>query len=168
MPRGLLSRCQPDSIAEFRAAARMRYAEGEALLDAGHRLGAIYLWGYTSEMIVKAAYFAVSGLREREPITWAGHLKPAIELGRKMQIAWPHQGAGHNVRAWAELLIRVRRLSPATAFEPAFAAELQRRGESVDLLWRETLRYHKNSAYLHEADRIRDAAQWLLIYQNML
>src|SRR5437588_276642 len=51
MPRRLLERCQPDSIREFRAAGRQRFDDALALAAAGHRTGAIYLWGYTAEMI---------------------------------------------------------------------------------------------------------------------
>src|SRR3954464_7232409 len=120
MPRRLLDRCQPDSIREFRAAARRRYDDALTLAAAGRPTGAIYLFGYTAEMTLKAAYFALAGLAETDVITWPGHLLPAIRLGQGLGIPWPNAGAGHNVRAWAEFLVLVRAASPATAFDPDF------------------------------------------------
>ena len=104
MPRRLLARCQPDSIQEFRAAARQRFDDALYLATEGRRTGAIYLWGYTAEMTLKAAYFSSQGRAEADALTWRADIQPAILRGRAMGIAWPDQGAGHNVRAWAEFL----------------------------------------------------------------
>jgi hypothetical protein len=164
MPRRLIDRCQPDSIREFRASARQRYDDGLALAGAGNRTAAIYLWGYATEMTLKAAYFSLFGLAETDVITVHGHIRPAINRGRTapLSIAWPNQGAGHNVLAWAELLVGVRALAPATAYGPAFAAQVQGCGQRIWQLWRETLRYHKNRAYLYEVRQVREATEWLL------
>ena len=168
MPKRLLERCNPDSIREFRAAAARRFAEGLTLAVNGQRTGAIYLWGYAAEMTIKAAYFSLVGLANSDPITWAGHLKPAMAIGASLNIIWPSQGAGHNVRAWAELLIVVRSQSSATAFAAPFAREVQRQGQRIELLWRESLRYHKNVAYLHEVKQVREAAEWFLSHSDAL
>jgi hypothetical protein len=69
MPRRLPDRLQPDSIAGFRAAARQRSLDAIALQAAGRRTAAVYLWGYVAEMILKAAFFEVSGFAEDQPIT---------------------------------------------------------------------------------------------------
>ncbi len=170
MPRRLIDRCQPDSILEFRASARQRYQDGLALAGAGNRTAAIYLWGYATEMILKAAYFSLFGLADDDVITVPGHIQPAINRGRAapLSIAWPNPGAGHNVRAWAELLVGVRALTPATAYVPAFAAQVQQRGQRVGQLWSETLRYHKNRAYGYEVRQVREATEWLLIHSDDL
>ena len=65
MPRRLVDRCQADSIREFRASARQRYEDGLALAGAGKGTAAIYLWGYASEMTLKAADCMLAGLRLR-------------------------------------------------------------------------------------------------------
>jgi hypothetical protein len=96
------------------------------------------------------------------------NIQPAINRGRGMGIVWLPQGAGHNVRAWAELLVAVRALSPATAFAPPFGLALQRRGQRLEQLWRETLRYRKNFAYLFEMRQVREAAEWLLVNAHAL
>jgi hypothetical protein len=162
VPRRLLARCLPDCICEFRAASRQRFDDAATLAGQGRRTAAIYLWGYAAEMLPKAAYFTLVGLGETAPITVAGQIRPAIIRGRSFGIAWPPQGEGHNVRAWAELLVVERALQPATAYAPAFGRQLQRYGQRLELLWRETLRYHKNIAYPHEVAQVRAAAEWLL------
>jgi hypothetical protein len=164
MPRRLLDRCNPDSIREYRAAARQRFDDALELAGHGRRTGAIYFWGYTAEMVLKAAYFSLIGLPQTHQLNWGMHLRPAIHRGRALGIAWPHQGEGHNVRAWAELLVVVRALSPATIFAAPFALEVQRRGQRIEQLWRETLRYRKNYAYLYEMSHVREAAEWFLVH----
>jgi hypothetical protein len=170
MPRRLLDRCQPDSICEFRASARQRYNDGVALAGGGNRTAAIYLWGYSAEMTLKAAYFALFGLAEAEVITVPGHIQPAINRGRAapLSIAWPNQGAGHNVSAWAALLVGVRALAVDTAFPPELAAQVRRCGQRIWQLWRETLRYHKNRAYLYEVQQVQQATNWLLVNSGEL
>ena len=119
-------------------------------------------------MTLKAAYFTLLGLAENDVITVPGHIQPAINRGRAapLRIAWPPQGAGHNVRAWAEFLVGVRALAPATAYQPAFAAQVQGYGQRIWQLWRETLRYHKNRAYLYEVRQVREATGWFLVHSD--
>jgi hypothetical protein len=119
-------------------------------------------------MIVKAAYFSFVGLAETDMITWEAHLRPAINRGRGLMISWPNAGAGHNVRAWAELLVAARASTTATAYSASFDLDIQKHGQRIEQLWSETLRYHKNYAYLHEVRRVREAAEWFLINSHAL
>jgi hypothetical protein len=168
MPKRLLERCRPDSILEFRESARRRYDDGLALVAAGHRTGAIYLWGYAAEMLLKAAYFSLIGLAETDAITWQREIQPAIAKGRGWGILWPPQGAGHNVRAWADLLFLERSATPGTAYTSPLDVEVQARGRRISELWRETLRYHKNVAYTHEVGRVRTDTEWFLANSDVL
>ena len=168
MPRRLLERARPDSVREFRAAARARFADGLALAGAGRRTGAIYLWGYSAEMTLKAAFFTLTGVGETDPITWSGELQPAIEHGRKVyNIHWPKPGAGHNVRAWSELLV-AEWSARGAPYPLRFRHAVQRRGTRIGMLWRETLCYDQNVAYSHEVGRVREAAEWLLTHVSQL
>src|SRR5437879_6141475 len=102
MPMRLLKRChQDDSIREYRAAARQRFDDALAMAGRGRHTGAIYLWGYTAEMTLKAAYFSLIGLAETALISWKVHLQPAINRGKSMGISWSTQEPGHDVRSWA-------------------------------------------------------------------
>jgi hypothetical protein len=170
MPRRLLDRRQPDSIREFRAAARQRFDDALRLAAEGRRTGAVYLWGYTAEMTLKAAYFSLIGLAHTAALTWSDHIGPAVVRGRTdMRIAWPHAGQGHNVRAWAELLVAVRAATEGWHYpDPAFGIAVQGAGQRFEPLWSETLRYHKNMAYLYEVRQIREAAEWLLANSDAL
>jgi hypothetical protein len=169
MPKRLLARWQPESIREFQAAAHQRFDDRLALANQGHRTAAIYLWGYSGEMILKAAYFRFLGLAERDIITWGGHLQPAMDKGRNvLGIAWPIQGQGHNVQAWAELLVAEHAAMPGRAYLHPLGLEIQHCGQSIGQLWRETLRYHKNLAYLYEMNQVREAVEWLLANSNFL
>jgi hypothetical protein len=119
-------------------------------------------------MILKAAYFALIGLAETDVITWQGDLQPAINRGRTLNIAWPQQGAGHNIRAWSELLVMERALSPGGAYVTPFDRDVQRQGQRIGELWRETLRYRKNIAYSHEVRQVRESAEWLIVNSLVL
>lgn len=169
VPKRLRDRWQPDSIREFRAAARQRFNDGLALAGQGRRSGAVYMWGYCAEMTLKAAYFTLTGVPETTVITVPGHITPAVNHGRNIRmIAWPHQGQGHNVRAWAELLVAERAARPGFAYAAAVGRQVQACGQRIGLLWSETLRYHKNVAYEYEMRQVREAAEWLLANSNIL
>lgn len=163
MPKQLLERCNPDSIREFRAAAQVRFNDALAMAEKGRTTGAIYLWGYTVEMVLKAAYFACLAIQENQALTWRGDIGPAIDIGRqKYNINWTKKGAGHNVRAWAELLV-VEQSSASNALFP-LANDVQQRARLIERLWNESLRYRRNRAYEHEMSQVRAAAEWFLAH----
>ena len=113
-------------------------------------------------MALKAAYFTLTGVGETTRLTLPGHFTPAINHGRNVAaIAWPHQGQGHNVRAWAELLI-AERAARGVAYTADVGRNVQVCGQRIGLLWSETLRYRRNVAYEYEMIQVREAAEWLL------
>ena len=119
-------------------------------------------------MTIKAAYFSFIRLADTDQITWNSDLQPAIDRGRRMGISWQAAGAGHNIRAWADLLVAVRASSSATAFASSFETAVRRYAQRIEQLWRETLRYRKNNAYIHEVQQVREAAEWFLVNSNLL
>lgn len=166
MRKPLLDRCQPESIREFRAAARGRYDDGLIAAGGGRGLAAVYLWGYAAEMTLKAAYFSAVGLGKSTHIQVRDHINPAINLGKARGIAW--RRGGHDVRAWAELLVRERASHPTKAYTAEFGGAVQANGQRISQLWNETLRYHKNVPYPHEIRQIREAVEWLLVHSELL
>jgi hypothetical protein len=138
MPRRLLERCSPDSIREFRAASRQRFADGQSLAMADRRTAAIYLWGYAAEMTLKAAYFATIGFAETQPITLAD-LRAAASTAPALGVAWPglpRKPRFHDVRAWAELLAAKRAATPGLNYpEPAFGTRIVSRCFRLQRLW---------------------------------
>lgn len=168
MPRVLTLRLGHDSVAEFEAAANQRYYDGLGAATQGRRTAAIYLWGYTAEMIVKAAYFRLIGFAPQQHILFTD-LQNARNRGHQLLIPWPKQGWGHNVAAWSQLVILERAHQPQWLYPNAnFGVEFQSRVHPISRLWRETLRYHKNVAYSFEVLHMRECAEWLLTNMNRL
>jgi hypothetical protein len=168
MPTYLLARCQPNCIREFRSAAEERFEDGLKAEKEDRRTAAIYLWGYTAEMTLKAAYFAATGFAEARPIAMSD-LRDAVTVGLASAVYWPRQGQLHNVRAWAELLVSLRvNTSGLTYPDPGFGNKVADMGRRLEPLWSEQLRYHKNVAYPFEVRRVREAAGWLLFNSSSL
>jgi hypothetical protein len=160
LPAHLIHRFRPDSILEFRAAAQERYRDGLAARAAGRRTGAIYLFGYTAEMVLKAGYFHLIGFGQVNAISLKD-LKAASDKASQLNFKW--QGNLHDLVSWATLIIATRASVPNLCYsDPAFPIELDSRVRRIALSWREVLRYHKNVAYEHEVARVERAATWLL------
>jgi hypothetical protein len=150
----------PDSIQEYRRAASERFRDAVALALRGRRTGAVYLWGYVAEMTLKAAFFEVIGFPSNLRIS-AADLKGAKAKAKSLGVLWA--GNYHDLSAWAQALVSTRATTPGKAYPQAgFANRILGEVRSLHLLWGETLRYHKNIAYLHEVWRARLAAEWLL------
>lgn len=62
MNQTLADQFGPDTIRKFMNAAPLRFEEAEALMREEHHLAAIYLFGYSAEMLIKAAYFRAQRL----------------------------------------------------------------------------------------------------------
>jgi hypothetical protein len=166
MPKSLLKRCRPDSVAEFQAAARSRMQDGLALMAAERRTGAIYLWGYAVEMTLKAAYFRLVGFPAAQQIALKD-LQAAKAAAGGLAVAWP--GNLHDLRAWADLLVATREANPALAYpDPGFGDQVRTTVAPLQRLWSEVLRYHKNVAYRYELRQVREAAEWLLANASSL
>ena len=167
MPKALLERLQPDCIGEFRAAAQQRFMDALALAAAGRRTGSIYLCGYSAEMVLKSAYFTLAGFSDRQTVTNAD-LKGAKDYATKtLGMAWT--GNFHDLAKWAELLVTRRAVSPALAYAmPGFGTQVVHESRSLQRIWKENLRYHKNVAYAYELNRARAATEWLLANSLLL
>lgn len=166
MPKLLPERCTPDSVREFRLAAERRYLDGIALAAADRRTAAIYLWGYAAEMTLKAAYFSAVGFPLNQSITMQ-HFRFAQTNAARLGVPW--QGNLHNLEAWASLLVSTRGQVPGLQYAiHGFGAAVIARVLTLGRLWRETLRYSKNTAYLHEVEQVREAAEWFLAHSLKL
>jgi hypothetical protein len=101
MPKLLPARCRPDSIQEFRVAARQRFRDAVSLAESDQLLAAVYLWGYAAEMVVKAAYFSALGFADDRPITIAD-LNNAKGSAGGLGFVW--SGNLHRIDQWGQLL----------------------------------------------------------------
>jgi hypothetical protein len=165
MPKRILLRLRPDSIAEFQFAAKRRFSEASSLAEAGERTGALYLFGYVVEMELKAAYFGIIGFAPRTPIQRADR-RNAVGRTKSLGLTW--LGNEHDVSSWANLLVLTRRAVPGMAYPIRFERTLLQHARGVSRTWQETIRYHDNMAYEFEVLTVRHAAEWFLQHRNQL
>lgn len=165
MPKRILQRLRPDSIAEFRFAAKRRFNEASSLVEAGERTGALYLFGYVVEMELKAAYFRTIGFAERTAIQRSDR-RTAVGRAKSLGLTW--LGNEHDVNSWANLLVLARRAAPGMAYPLRFERMLLQYARGVSRTWQETIRYHDNIAYGFELTTVRDAAEWFLQHRSQL
>src|SRR5436190_1788620 len=138
----LIARIRPShSIREFRTAARLRYQEGRRLAVAGDRLAAIYLWGYSAEMLLKAAYFRLKGWLPANPISMTDLTQARSYAVNHLGLQWSSNL--HDLTRWRELLIEERKLR-MIPYQAAFSRSLNARVNHIYLNWREHLRYRTN------------------------
>jgi hypothetical protein len=161
MPKQLLDRCGPDCVQNFFQAASERYRDGVSLASEGRRTAAIYLWGYVAEMLLKASFFRAIGFSPTQQITLVD-LRNAKNLeANRLGITWV--GQLHSLMSWSQLLVSYRTATPGLAYPiTGFGNEVVNQSRQLERIWSETLRYHKNVAYLHEVARARQAIEWLL------
>jgi hypothetical protein len=166
MPRTLLDRIGFDTLAKLEAAATRRYAEA-GQLAADEPLGALYLYGYTIEMRLKAAYYRLAGVPEYWDIEMPIPPNPSsprkvAQNAIKHLSGLTHAGeAGHNLAGWSQLLIQARSAHALGAFDPAFERALGDHVRAAARQWREILRYRANRPYDSEAADVTSAARWI-------
>ena len=164
MPRLLPNRFATECVREFELAALARHADANCLADTGRRTGAIYLYGYTVEMLLKAAYFRSIGFADDRAIGW-GDLSGAVGNGPASQarlLGLPGTRNFHDLSAWASLIVAYRSRYGPGYTDPGFAASLADNTAAVHARWTEVIRYHRNTAYAHELQRVRAAADWFV------
>lgn len=159
MPRLLTQRLQPDSIAQFRVSARIRHEDASQLARSNRGLAAIYLWGYTVEMTVKAAWFALLGYGDDQSITMKD-LADAKAKAKSYRIDWP--GGYHDLNGWTQLLIRHREAMNRPYAVRHFDRILLGHARRVYDRWREWLRYKRNVPYPFEVAAVAESAEWFL------
>lgn len=148
------------TIRDFRAAAAQRYQEGRHLAIAGDRLAAIYLWGYTAEMLLKAAYFRLRGWFPVQPITLADIRDARNHAINNLHLAWPQPNL-HDLSRWRELLIEQRK-QQLVPYPWAFTRSFNARVTRIYVNWREHLRYRTNRPYHGEMASTYQSVTWLL------
>lgn len=142
-------------------AAAQRFWDALALAtgDAGHEAGAIYLFGYVAEMLLKTAYFRVTGVPPSQDI--APHLMAA-----RRNASW-RGGNLHDLRSWFALLNDARSLQ-GNPWGIVTAAIIDRHVLTVASHWRESLRYSPLTATDAELEEVLASVDWLLGNYNIL
>src|SRR5690349_13713108 len=175
MPRVLLNRVGPDSLAKLEAASALRFREAVKLQAQGERLGALYLYGYTIEMRLKAAYFRLAGVADnadlsQRPAAGAQSPRYAAEVQIRGLLGLnPGTSVGHHLEGWVRLLVDTRANHLVVApFDVVFETELSDHVQAAARQWREFLRYRANRPYDDELTDVTGAARWIGRHYNQL
>jgi len=160
MPLPLSQRLGDDSIASFSRAAVQRWKDAEVLRRAGRRLAAIYLLGYSTEMLLKAAYFRSLGFASDRVISPSDREQARGEYGKLGLVQKPGQ---HDLTGWAQLLV-AKRYDLGTPHAPGVDRQIVNQAQTIYDHWLETIRYHSTRVYRQEFESVRDAVLWF--HQN--
>ncbi len=159
---GLMSRCSAqDSWGEMEEAAKERFADGLclALSEDQRRTGAIYLWGYVAEMVLKVAYYRVRGLGPADETS--AELRGMRDRARFLGSPWTGGHSRHRAQDLAYLLVCERR-ARRRALDPYLAQELQGHAQTIAAHWSENLRYRNVDAASNELEEFFNSVDWLL------
>jgi hypothetical protein len=156
MPLPLSQRVIDDSIDSFLKAASQRWKDAEALRRAGRRLAALYLLGYSTEMILKAAYFKAIGFQLSQPITQQDRAQATAGY---MALGLQQRPGVHDLTGWSQLLVAKRR-TLGIAYEVGFGQHVVNQAQQAQSHWKETIRYQSLSVYRVELEAVRTAARW--------
>ena len=156
-----------DSIAMYQLAAEARYAEGKILQRQRAHQAALYLYGYSVEMRLKAAFFYNEGiLRLNDPID-----------RRDLNRAWSYRAAAglggnanfHDPGIWARLLVHIRRVSTILPpYVPTMELAIVYVGDLVRSQWDPTMRYRCLTITPVQMRDVFRAAAWLRSRYNAL
>jgi len=170
MPKLLPERFATECINEFELAALERFADANQLVRSGRRTGAIYVYGYVVEMLLKSAYFRILGSSDMQVLTIAD-LRLAIgETPASManQLGSRTARNFHDLLAWMELILAYRKANLIPHADTRFTELLRVHVEATASLWSESMRYHKNTAYPHEVGRVRESCEWVVENRDLL
>ena len=156
----LLSRAGTDCLSKLEAAAKQRYAEARQFQE-NRPLIAVYLFGYSIEMRLKAAYYHLIGLASDSPLDKPRRLAEAtikqhIESG---SINTPNVPIGHNIMGWAYLLEEKRR-DLGRDLPSDFCRQMHRHARITAENWSIILRYRANKPTAKELNCVSGAARW--------
>jgi HEPN domain-containing protein len=122
-----------ESVDLYRKAASQRFRDAATLANHGRRLGAVYLFGYCVEMLLKAAFFRLQGTAAGQAIQRYEALTIARFWGLEPPTDW------HDLRWWNRLVIAARD-AVGRPLPPREASSLTRRVDTVARNWHGGLR----------------------------
>ena len=148
---------QPDRIRAFVGAASNRFEEAGLLAQHGHRLAAIYFYGYSVEILMKAACFRLDGRGITEEIDEAYRKSVAAKADtvHGIRINGPHDIVG-----WARLMVQLRTLQKPDS-DPAFLRQFVTKAMAVARNWVPDMRYRSTVVTERELGQVREVATWI-------
>lgn len=148
-----------ETIQGFEAAAEEKYEGGFNLLTYTSPGNGVYLMGYAAEMLLKCAYFRVSGLGLTVPITRL-ELRQARTDSTNLGVLADVEGF-HNVAFWSELLTK-KRLQQSRGLLASLETELNFRSSRLSQNWFVEMRYHLlQGVTIQDLEDVVDDVVWI-------
>jgi hypothetical protein len=141
VPLRTLLEPNPETVNDLVLAAEARYFDAYELAAQELPFPAIYLAGFTAEMLLKTAGFIFDGAGLGDPIK--PRLYPAKTFGAAYFPTVPYESY-HSLRFWASFLEH-KRLVAGNPFDAALLAELQTRTDRVAETWWIEMRYRPSA-----------------------
>ena len=168
MPFAAALRARPHTVGRFRLAAWGRYREAKELAlaaiqqnDPALRHGAIYLFGYVAEMVLKAAYFRLCPTADPSGEIGVSDMHAArTRATNHFGVLWPGTNL-HYLPGWVHLLT-LERQAAGRPYPQQFAIAVQSNTSDIALLWQEVIRYYDSSPSLAEIGAAHASARWLI------
>ncbi|HWE37512.1 MAG TPA: hypothetical protein VG406_13160 [Isosphaeraceae bacterium] len=160
--KSLAEQYQSDTIRKFENAAVQRFRDAEVLAENGRRLAAIYLYGYSVEMLLKAACCRLDGI----PVNHGIDLETMKRLKSKPETNRRLQGGGqqafivenlHDIGGWAQLMVAELMLQRPQSDR----GELRRiviAVEEIRRRWSPEMRYRPTDPSEADLREVREAA----------
>jgi hypothetical protein len=150
----------PETVQEQELAAQERFLEALELLTAGYPDGAVYLFGYVAEMLLKNAYFLLTGARPADLVgpRLAPARNAADRFNRLRGISHEHY---HSIRFWSYLLVETRRFQ-GRLLPQEVETRLCQRTRRLYQNWTIEMRYRRGVVRQREAQSVCEDATWLL------
>ena len=168
---GLASHFSPDTINRLEEAALRRYEEGTSLRERKRFLCAVYLYGFSVEMCLAAAYFRSYGLAPNSPIDRETRQRQ-MRYGRTLRDAnnEPLMDADpHPLVGWARMLQWRRSLSsPLTPVQTSRLREALTKAGTVYKHWRPQLRYKTKDVLPAQLEEVRKCVAWFIANRGSL
>ncbi|MBI2804949.1 MAG: hypothetical protein HYX68_08210 [Planctomycetes bacterium] len=167
----LVDRLAPDTINRLERAAEMRHHDALHLLPSGRGLSAVYLFGYSVEMCLAAAYYRGVGFSPNMPIDrdarqrfMAQARRPQAGTGRPLMDSDPHPLVG-----WARFL-ESQRLARGnlSVHEAQRLQEAINKAALVYKHWRPELRYKTIDVSQVQVAEVRKASAWFIQQRGRL
>jgi hypothetical protein len=161
----------PDTIRQLEQAAAKRFAEADHMKADKRFLTALYLYGYSVEMCLTAAYFRSVGFSPNTAIARDARQR---RMAQARQLRTPEgeplmNSDPHPLVGWARLLERQCHLSQKLSDKQSgLLREAIRNAEVAYKHWRPELRYKVTDPTAEQVDDVYRAAAWFIAQRGKL
>ena len=158
-----------NTVRQLEQAAEKRSEEAECLKKQNRFLAALYLYGYSVEMCLAAAYFRSAGFQDIDDDLRRRRMAQARQQrhpddGELLMSSDPHPLVG-----WARFLEWQRRSSGG--LKPREANRLReavQKAKQVYKHWRPELRYKLTNVSMDQLDEVRQCVHWFIKQRGQL